>query len=331
MNKVLKLGLIAGLLITVLVLAGGCAGLLGTPAEGEEASSGSIWPMLIFLVVIFGMFYFVMIRPQRKRQKEQQTMMAALQKGDKVITAGGIYVLLGQNVDSYGRDLPGKPDLADLLAELNNIDGLTRLRFLTNHPKDMSRKLIEAIAGLDKVCEQINLPVQAGSDEILKAMKRGYTVEQYLKLVGQIREKIPVVAISTDVIVGFPGETAEQFGRTLNLLSTVKFDTVHVAAYSPRAGTAAARELEDDVPTDEKKERLNKIEQLQERVQAEINARLLGKSVEILVEGRNKGKWYGRTRTDKLVFFSSGGDYTGQIVKVKIDKTSPWSLQGKIA
>ncbi|OGN99492.1 MAG: tRNA (N6-isopentenyl adenosine(37)-C2)-methylthiotransferase MiaB, partial [Chloroflexi bacterium RBG_13_52_12] len=240
-------------------------------------------------------------------------------------------VLLGQNVDSYGRDLPGKPDLADLLAELNNIDGLTRLRFLTNHPKDMSRKLIEAIAGLDKVCEQINLPVQAGSDEILKAMKRGYTVEQYLKLVGQIREKIPVVAISTDVIVGFPGETAEQFGRTLNLLSTVKFDTVHVAAYSPRAGTAAARELEDDVPTDEKKERLNKIEQLQERVQAEINARLLGKSVEILVEGRNKGKWYGRTRTDKLVFFSSGGDYTGQIVKVKIDKTSPWSLQGKIA
>jgi tRNA-2-methylthio-N6-dimethylallyladenosine synthase len=239
-------------------------------------------------------------------------------------------ILLGQNVDSYGRDLEGKPDLADLLTELNSIDGLERLRFLTNHPKDMSQKLIEAIAGLERVCEQVNLPVQAGSDEILKVMKRGYTVDQYRRLVSQIREKIPDIAISTDIIVGFPGESEKQFRQTADLLSEIKFDTVHVAAYSPRAGTAAAREYADNIPPNEKKERLGKIEQLQEQVQTEINARRLGEAVGILVEGKNKGKWYGRTRTDKLVFFSSGKDYYGQLVKIKIEKTSPWSLQGKI-
>jgi tRNA-2-methylthio-N6-dimethylallyladenosine synthase len=239
-------------------------------------------------------------------------------------------VLLGQNVDSYGRDLPGKPDLADLLTELNKIDDLVRLRFLTNHPKDMSLKLIETIAGLDKVCEQINLPVQAGSDEILKAMKRGYTEGQYRKLIMQIREKIPGVAISTDIIVGFPGESEKQFQQTLDLLSTLNFDTVHVAAYSPRTGTAAARDYTDDVQPEMKKERVGRVEELQEKIQSEINTRLLGSTLEILVEDRKKGKWYGRTRTDKLVFFGNTKDYHGRIVKVNIEKTSPWSLQGKI-
>jgi tRNA-2-methylthio-N6-dimethylallyladenosine synthase len=239
-------------------------------------------------------------------------------------------ILLGQNVDSYGHDLKDKPDLADLLKELNKVEGLARLRFLTNHPKDMSQKLIDAIAGLDKVCEQLSLPVQAGSDTILKAMKRGYTVARYRRLVKRIRDKIPDIAISTDVIVGFPGESEAQFRQTLNLLSEIKFATVHVAAYSPREGTTAARKLEDNVLSDEKKARLNRIELLQEQIQTEGNARLKGKNVEILVEGKNKGKWYGRTRTDKLVFFSSGRDYLGQIVKIKVEKTSPWSLQGKI-
>jgi tRNA-2-methylthio-N6-dimethylallyladenosine synthase len=233
-------------------------------------------------------------------------------------------------VDSYGRDLPDQPDLADLLTALNSIDGLLRLRFLTNHPKDMSDKLIEAIAKLDKVCEQITLPIQAGSDEILTAMRRGYTAAQYRRLVNQIREKIPGVAIITDIIVGFPGETEEQFRQTLDLLSAIKFDTVHIAAYSPRTGTIAAKELKDDVPPAVKKARLEQTEKLQQEIQTEINARLLGKTVEILVEGRQKGKWYGRTRTDKLVFFTSSSDYPGKLVNIKIDKTSPWSLQGKI-
>jgi tRNA-2-methylthio-N6-dimethylallyladenosine synthase len=224
--------------------------------------------------------------------------------------------------------LAGRPDLADLLRELNIIDGLARIRFLTNHPKDMSPKLIKAVACLDKVCEHISLPVQSGDNDILAVMRRGYTVEYYRQLVGQIRREIPGVALSTDIIVGFPGESEAQFQQTVDLLSELRFDTVHVAVYSPRPGTAAARELEDNIPLAEKKRRLNVIEQLQESIATEINARLQGKTVEILVEGREKNKWQGRTRSDKLVFFSDNGNYLGQLVKIRIEKTSPWSLQG---
>jgi tRNA-2-methylthio-N6-dimethylallyladenosine synthase len=238
-------------------------------------------------------------------------------------------ILLGQNVDSYGHDLDSRPDLADLLSELNNINGLARIRFLTNHPKDMSTKLIETITSLDKVCEQICLPVQSGSDDILKAMRRGYNIEHYRRLVNEIRSKIPGVALSTDVIVGFPSESGEQFQQTHDLLSEVRFDTVHIAAYSPRPGTNAARELDDNVPTDEKKRRLDEIEKLQEGIATEINARLLGETVEVLVEGKKGDKWQGRTRTDKLVFLTDNDDYSGQLVPVKIEHTSPWSLQGR--
>ena len=245
-------------------------------------------------------------------------------RGTKEVT------LLGQNVDSYGHDLPDKPDLADLLKELNTIDGLARIRFLTNHPKDMSLKLIEAVANLDKVCELICLPIQSGNNDILTAMRRGYTVEYYRQLITQIRSKIPEVALSTDVIVGFPSETQPQFQQTVSLLSELRFDTVHVAAYSPRPGTIASKELTDNIPLAEKRDRLNKIEQLQEGIATEINARLLGKTVEVLVEGKKKGKWQGRTRTGKLVFFSDNDDYLGQLVKIRIEKTSPWSLQGRV-
>ena len=239
-------------------------------------------------------------------------------------------ILLGQNVDSYGHDLVGKPDLALLLGELNAIDGLERIRFLTNHPKDMSSKLIDAVASLDKVCEEISLPVQSGSSAILKAMRRGYTVERYRELATEIRRKIPGVALSTDVIVGFPSETEAQFRETYDLLLRLRFDKVHVAAYSPRPGTLASRELVDSVPLAEKKERLHQIERLQEMVAAEINAGLRDKTVKILVEGRNKGKWQGRTRTGKLVFFGGSDDYLGQLVRVRINRVSPWALQGNL-
>ncbi len=248
-----------------------------------------------------------------------------VKRGSKEIT------LLGQNVDSYGHDLLDRPDLADLLKELNTIDGLARIRFLTNHPKDMSDKLIDAIASLDKVCQQVNLPVQAGSDDILKLMKRGYNTAQYRRLVKKIRHTIPGVALSTDIIVGFPSETDFQFQETVRLLSELRFDTVHVAAYSPRPGTTASRELEDDIPSAVKKERLNAIEQLQGKIASEINEQLLGKMVEILVESRLKGKWQGRTRTGKLVFFSDSREYTGKLVNIHIEKTSPWSLQGTVS
>ena len=267
-----------------------------------------------------------------RRGRERSRPLAEIACEAKQLTNRGVkeVTLLGQNVDSYGHDLPQQPDLTDLLGELNAVEGLARIRFLTNHPKDMSTRLIEAVARLDKVCEMICLPVQSGSDEILKAMRRGYTAEHYRHLVSQIRSAIPEAALSTDVIVGFPSETAEQFRQTFNLLSEVRFDTVHVAAYSPRTGTIASKEFEDDVPQDEKRERRNKVEQLQEQVATEINQRLLGRTVEVLVEGKKKGKWQGRTRTGKLVFFSDSSDHLGQLVKIRIEKTSPWSLQGKL-
>ncbi len=235
--------------------------------------------------------------------------------------------LLGQNVNSYGRDLPEPCDLSDLLAVLNSIIGLARIRFLTNHPKDMSQWLIQTIASLDKVCRHINLPLQAGNDDILKAMRRGYTTEQYRQLVGSIRRHLPEVALSTDVIVGFPDESDEQFEQTLGILQEIKFDTVHVATYSPRSGTIAARDYEDNIPADIKKARLYKVEEIQTKIAADINSRLMGKKVEVLVEGKKGGKWYGRTRSNKLIFFESGDDCLGRLIDVTIDKTSPWALQ----
>jgi tRNA-2-methylthio-N6-dimethylallyladenosine synthase len=238
--------------------------------------------------------------------------------------------LLGQNVDSYGHDLPQQPDLADLLDELNEIAGLARIRFLTNHPKDMSPRLIERVANLDRVCPEISLPVQSGSNQILEAMGRGYTVERYRELVSEIRSKVPGVALSTDVIVGFPAESAGQFRETSDLLSALRFDKVHVAAYSPRPGTTAARKLADNVPLAEKRRRLRVVEDLQQKIATEINERLLAETVEVLVEGRKKGRWYGRTRSGKLTFFSSDSDCLGQLATVLIEATSPWALRGSL-
>ncbi len=271
------------------------------------------------------------IVPYRRGPEKSRPLAEIVDEVKEIVRCGAKEVtLLGQNVDSYGHDLPDEPDLADLLSELNTIDSLARIRFLTNHPKDMSHRLIEAIAYLDKVCELICLPVQSGSDDILRAMGRGYTIEQYRQLITEIRSKIPGIALSTDVIVGFPTESPYQFQQTVNLLSEVMFDTVHVAAYSPRPGTIASRKFEDNIPLAEKRERLHKVEQLQESIAAKINAQLLGKTVEILVEGRKRDKWQGRTRTGKLVFFSDNSDDLGQLVKIRIEKTSPWSLQGRI-
>jgi tRNA-2-methylthio-N6-dimethylallyladenosine synthase len=271
------------------------------------------------------------IVPYRRGRNRSRPLQEIICEVEELVKRGAKEVtLLGQNVDAYGQDLPHQPDLADLLHELNGIDGLLRIRFLTSHPRDMSPKLIEAVASLDKVCEHISLPVQSGSDEILTAMRRSYTVAEYRQLISKIRAKIPEVALSTDVIVGFPSETEAQFQQTFDLLAELRFDSVHVACYSPRAGTISAREFEDNIPAEEKKRRRDEIERLQESIAAEINARLLGKTVEVLIEGRRKGKWYGRTRSGKLVFVSSRNDYLGKLINVSIEKTSPWSLQGKV-
>ena len=269
------------------------------------------------------------IVPYRRGREKSRPVIDIVQEV-KGLVAGGTreVTLLGQNVDSYGHDLPDRPDLADLLAELSDISDLWRIRFLTNHPKDMDMRLIQAIADLEKVCENVNLPVQAGDDDILRAMNRGYTVAHYRALVATLRSKVPGISLTTDVIVGFPGETEIQFNNTAQLLRELKFGAVHVAAYSPRVGTPAAL-LSDDVAPEVKKERLALIEKQQETLVGEANAALLGTMVEVLVESRQKGKWQGRGRNDKLVFFTGGEDLIGRLVMVRIDQTGPWSLQGK--
>ena len=236
--------------------------------------------------------------------------------------------LLGQNVDSYGHDLPDDTDLADLLAAVDGVDELDRVRFLTSHPNDMSDRIIDSVARLDKVCEHVNLPFQAGDDEVLSRMRRGYTAGQYMELTERIRERVPNVSLSTDVIVGFCGETDEQFDKTLDLIRKVRFDKVHAAAYSTRDGTIAARTMSDDVPGEVKKERLKAIEELQRETLTEINAALEGQTVEVLVEDRKRGRWFGRNRNDKLVYFDDDRDLRGQLVDVKVERAGPWSLQG---
>ena len=299
--------------------------------EASDSFTTSTLSPTAFVTIIEGCnnFCSYCIVPYRRGREKSHPIAELRCQVESLVERGAKEItLIGQNVDSYGHDLPNKPGLADLLQELNSIERLTRIRFLTSHPKDMSRKLIQAVASLEKVCEHISLPVQAGDDEILRAMGRGYTVQSYRELVEQMRFAIPTVALSTDVIVGFPGETEGQFQRTIDLLSDLRFDTVHIAAYSARPGTLAAKRLKDNVSLSEKRRRLQEVEEVQGEIASEINARLLGHNMEVLAEGKKKGKWYGRTRTDKLVFFEDEGDWLGQLVNIEINKTSPWALQG---
>jgi tRNA-2-methylthio-N6-dimethylallyladenosine synthase len=264
---------------------------------------------------------------RRGREKSRPFSEVVGEVSDLVQSGVKEVTLLGQNVNSYGHDLPVQLEISDLLVKLNSIDGLSRIRFLTNHPKDMSQKLVKTIATLDKVCPHINLPLQSGNDDILKAMGRGYTADQYRQLISNIRQCIPNVALSTDIIVGFPEESRAQFKQTLDMLEEIKFDTVHVAAYSPRVGTATAQKFVDNVSDDIKKERLNKVEEKQSKIASDINAQLKGNTIEVLVEGLKNDKWYGRTRSNKLVFFESHDDCIGRLLDVTIVKTSPWALQ----
>jgi tRNA-2-methylthio-N6-dimethylallyladenosine synthase len=241
--------------------------------------------------------------------------------------------LLGQIVDRYGKDIPDGPDLADLLRTVHSVaeeTGLERIRFLTSHPNWMNDRLLETVAELPRVMPQIEVPVQAGNDEVLERMKRGYTVEQYRRLVEKIRVMVPDAAIHTDIIVGFCGETEAQFQDTYDLLADLKLDKVHLARYSPRPNTVSARRMVDDVPEEEKKRRHKAIEDLQAKQLAEMNARYLGQTVEVLVEDQHKGKWRGRTPQNKLVFFEDAADWRGKLAQVEIAWTGPWSMQGRL-
>lgn len=238
--------------------------------------------------------------------------------------------LLGQIVDRYGVDIPDGPDLAGLLRLVHEVEGIQRIRFLTSHPNYFSEELMDTVAELPKLMPHIEVPIQAGDDEVLANMKRGYTQGDYRDLVATIRERIPDCSIATDIIVGFPGETEEQFMQTFRLLSDLKLDVAHLARYSPRANTVSKRRMDDNIPEAEKRRRFHMLEDLQAQVVGEINAKLLGEPVEVLFEEKVKGRWRGRAHTNKLVFVESDEDLRGKIERVHVTWTGPWSMQANL-
>lgn len=287
------------------------------------------------LPIVFGCnhvctFCVIPYRRGKERSRSAEDIVAhtraLVDQGVKEVT------LLGQIIDRYGYDIPDGPRLHDLLRRIHDVEGLERIRFLTSHPSYMTDQLLDSIADLPKVCEHIEVPVQAGDDEVLERMKRGYKAEDYRRLVQRIRQRVPSVSIATDIIVGFPGETEKQFMNTYRLLEDLKLDVAHVAMYSPRPNTSSASRLPDDVPQEEKERRRQMIEGLQEQIVGKINEKSLGQSVAVLVEERYKGnRWKGRTRNNKLVFFDDNKqDWVGKSPQVEVTWTGPWSMIGAV-
>ena len=256
-------------------------------------------------------------RPPHEVLADARSLVA---QGVKEIT------LLGQIIDRYGFDLPEKPPLSSLLREMNNIDGLERIRFLTSHPNWMTDELLDTVDGLPKVMPHFELPIQAGDDAVLRNMRRGYSIEQFMRIVEKIRSRFSPISIATDLIVGFPGESEAQFEHSVEALKAMRPDMTHVARYSPRPGTLSARTMADDVPDEEKMRRFRVIEDLQERITGEINQVYLGAKVPVLFEEKNKDRWRGRTPTNKLVFAESTRDLRGQMRDATITWTGPWSM-----
>ncbi|MDQ0285767.1 tRNA-2-methylthio-N6-dimethylallyladenosine synthase [Desulfofundulus luciae] len=266
---------------------------------------------------------------ERSRRPEDilNEIRQLVQEGYREVT------LLGQNVNSYGKDLPGPASFARLLTEVDQIPGLWRIRFTTSHPRDFTRELIDTIARCPHVCEHIHLPVQAGSNRILKLMNRGYDRDYYLDLVERIRRAIPGVAITTDIMVGFPGETEEDFAQTMDLVERVRFDGAFTFVYNPRPGTPAAR-FPEQVPDGVKSERIQKLIERQNEITLAHNKALVGRVEQILVEGESKTNpemMSGRTRTNRLVIFPGSRDLAGQLVNVTVTGARLTHLEGKLA
>jgi len=276
-------------------------------------------------------FCIIPYRRGIERSRPADTILAEV----RALVAQGVreVTFLGQIVDRYGKDIPDGPNLAGLMRKANDIEGLERIRFLTSHPSWMTDELLDVVAELPKAMPHIEVPVQAGDDQVLANMRRGYTSDDYRHLVERIRRRLnghmPGVSIATDIIVGFPGETEAQFQRTYNLLEELKLDVAHLARYSPRPGTLADRRFVDDVSAVEKMQRFRLLEEQQERIASEIAARYQGEKVEVLFEEVVKGRWKGRTTTNKLVFVEAEDDLTGQIKPVRITWAGPWSMQGE--
>jgi len=270
------------------------------------------------------------IIPYRRGVEHSRPMADILKEARSLVSQGVKEItLLGQIVDRYGTDLPGEVNLAGLLHRLNEVEGLQRIRFLTSHPNYLTEEILECIAELPKIMPHIEVPIQAGDDQVLADMKRGYTNAQYRHLVERIRSIIPNVSIATDIIVGFPGESESRFLQTESLLRDLKLDVAHLARYSPRQGTVSERRMPDDVPAQEKMQRFRILEDLQEQIASEINSQYLGKNVSVLFEEKVKDRWRGRTPTNKLVFIESDEDLRGIEIPVSITWTGPWSMQAR--
>jgi len=268
------------------------------------------------------------------RGRLQSRGHAEIIKEAEALAASGVseITLLGQNVDAYGKDKKGEYGFASLLKDVSRIEGIRRLRFATSHPKDFDEDILEVMAETPSICRAINLPVQSGSDRILKEMNRGYTRSQYLELVRRIRTVLPDVSLTTDLIVGFPQETEDDFRDSYDLLKELRFDIVHTAAYSPREGTKAAV-MEGQIDNKVKAARLNEINALQSQIALELNEEYVGKTVEILLDGpapRGEGSLQGRTKTDKVVIVKGSPECMGSYMDVKIIRASHWSLEGEI-
>lgn len=239
--------------------------------------------------------------------------------------------LLGQNVNSYGKDDESGADFADLLMSVDKVETIERIRYMTSHPRDINQKVINTIRSSNKICEHFHLPIQSGSNSILKAMNRGYNTEYYHDLVTNIRKAIPQASLTTDIIVGFPGETEEMFEETLDLIKKVRFDAAYTFLYSPRSGTPAAT-MADQIPLPVKKQRLQQLMNYQNEISLEINKQLVGQTVEVLVEGPSKNdpnKMMGRTRTNKIVLWQKGEELVGELIIVRVDNAQTWLLKGE--
>ena len=242
-------------------------------------------------------------------------------------------MLLGQNVNSYGKTTPGELTFPQLLRKLNPMQGLERIRFTTSHPQDLSPELMEAYASLERLCEHLHLPVQSGSDSVLQRMRRGYTREQYISRIQRLRARCPEVALSSDIIVGFPGETETEFGETLEILHEVEYDEIFAFSFSPRPQTVAAKIYPDDVPSEVKRRRLDIVLKLQQEISLRKNKERIGRIEEILVEGPSKlrqGQIMGRTRTNRIVNATGPDSLIGGIVPVHVSGASANSLVGEL-
>ncbi len=266
--------------------------------------------------------------PEVSRSVEEivQEAESLVKGGCKEIT------LLGQNINTYGNDLSDASNLSKLLRAVSEVEGLKRLRFVTSHPKDMTEEVFEAMAELPKVCKHLHMPAQSGSARILDRMERGYTAAHYLGLVDLARKLVPDIGIASDFIVGFPGETDEDFEDTVRLMEAVRFQNSYIFKYSPRPGTKAA-ELQDDVPIAVKKERNQRLLELQSRISLEENKKMIGRTVEMLAEGpskSNKRRLTGRTSQNQIVVFEGSDDLKGQLVKVKVEEVTALTLFGRL-